>query len=76
MLIHVKVEPGSHKNEVIKKTPTSYIVKVRAHPERNQANIQMLDVLAAFLKVERNKVRLINGHHLPGKIVEIITPLE
>jgi uncharacterized protein YggU (UPF0235/DUF167 family) len=75
MLIHVKVEPDSHTDEVIQKRPTSYIVKVRAPADRNQANIRMLSVLAAYLKVDKNKLRIITGHHVTGKIVEIIKPL-
>jgi uncharacterized protein len=72
MLIHVKIEPDSHKDEVIKKRDSSYVIKVKAPAHRNQANIRMMNVFSEYLKVPRNKLRLITGHHMAGKIVEVM----
>jgi uncharacterized protein YggU (UPF0235/DUF167 family) len=71
MLIHVKVEAGSRKEEVIEKNDTSFIVKVKAEAKENAANKRMLELLSSHLKIPQNKLQIITGHHVPGKIVEI-----
>lgn len=71
MLIHVKVIPDSKEGKVFEKSDVSYIVKVKASAERNEANIEMLTLLSSHLKVLRSKLRIISGHHAPGKILEV-----
>jgi uncharacterized protein (TIGR00251 family) len=73
MLIHVKVEAESKTDEILKKRETSYLVKVKAPRERNEANMSLLRLLAQYFAVPSNKVRIITGHHMPSKIVEIET---
>ena len=72
MLIHVKVEPNSNKDEVTEKTDVSYVVKVKDSAKQNQANIKMLSLLSVFLKLDKSRLRIISGHHSPGKILEIL----
>ncbi len=72
MLIHAKIEPDSATDEVIEKNPVSFIVKVRAPAERNEANEAMLRVLSTYLKVHKNQLRIITGHHMPSKIIDVI----
>ena len=72
MLIHVKVEADSNKDEVIEKSDVSYIVKVKDSAKQNQANIKMLTLLSAYLRLDKSRLRMISGHHSPGKILEIL----
>ena len=72
MLIHIKIEPESKEDSVTEKNKTSYIVKVREEAKENKANNKMLVLLARHFKIERNKLRIITGHHSPSKIIEIL----
>lgn len=72
MLIHVKISPGARTDEVVQKNSTSYLVSVREPAEQNRANTAMLALLARHLQVEPAQLRIITGHHAPGKIVEIL----
>jgi uncharacterized protein YggU (UPF0235/DUF167 family) len=72
MLIHVKIHPDAGKDEVVEKSEVSYIVFVRAKAERNEANLRMKQVLAEYLKILPESIRIITGHHSPSKIVEIL----
>lgn len=73
MLIHVKISPGARTDEIVQKNSTSYLVSVREPAEQNRANTAMLALLARHLKVELSQLRIITGHHSPGKIIEVIT---
>lgn len=75
MLIHVKISPDAHTDEIVQKNSTSYLVSVREPAERNRANTAMLALLARHLEVEPSRLRIITGHHAPGKIVEILDDL-
>jgi uncharacterized protein YggU (UPF0235/DUF167 family) len=72
MLIHVKVVADSKTDSVTCKNPRSYTVHVRVPAERNQANRVMISLLAYFLKIEPRRLRIITGHHMPGKILEVV----
>jgi len=72
MLIHIKIVSESKEDEVIEKSDTSYIVKVREPARENLANRKMLTLLSSYLKIEPHKLRIITGHHSPGKILEIL----
>lgn len=72
MLIHVKIEPESKEDSVTEKNKTSYTVKVREEAKENRANNKMLILLAEHFKIEKNKIRIITGHHSPSKIIEIL----
>ena len=72
MLIHIKIEPESKVDSVTEKNKTSFIVKVREEAKDNKANNKMLFLLAKYFKIEKNKLRIITGHHSPSKILEIL----
>jgi hypothetical protein len=71
MLIHVKVFPGSSKQEVIKKSEDSFEVKVISKPERGMATEETAILLGKYFKVPRTSVRLIRGAQLRNKLFEI-----
>jgi len=61
MLIKVKVFPGSKKEEIIKKTEDSLDVKVKARPEKNEANRAVVTVLADYFKIPAGKTEIKKG---------------
>jgi uncharacterized protein YggU (UPF0235/DUF167 family) len=72
MFIKVKAHTGSKKESIIKKSEDAFEVFVKEKPERNLANKRILELIALKLKVAKNKVKIITGHHWPSKILEII----
>jgi len=71
MLIKVKVIPESKKNEVIKKSPDSYVVSVKEKVEKGHANRTVLLLLADYFGINKGLIKLIKGGKQPGKIFEI-----
>lgn len=72
MLIKVKVFPGEKKEELIKKSDDSFVIKVNAKAERGMANEKVREILAAYFRVVEGKVKLVKGGKRPNKIFEII----
>lgn len=68
MYIHVTVKTNQ-KKEYIKKIKDLYFeVSVKEKPERNMANTRILEILHEYFD---SRVRIVNGHQSPKKLVEI-----
>jgi uncharacterized protein YggU (UPF0235/DUF167 family) len=71
MYIHVKVIAGAPKESLKLKKPDHFEVSVREKAERNMANTRVLELVASYFKVPTGKVRIINGHRHPSKLLII-----
>lgn len=71
MLIKVKIFPHSSKEEIVKKSEDSFEIKVKEKPIRGEANRRVAEILSSFLKVPKEKIRLIRGFKEKNKIFEI-----
>lgn len=71
MFIKVKVIAGSKKEEIIKKKEDSYQISVKEKAERNLANRRVCEIIASLYKVPTGKVRIVNGHQSPSKILSV-----
>ena len=71
MLIKVKVFPKARRNEVIKKSPDQFIVKIKAKPERGLANQQLLEEMSKYWQIPIKISRIIRGLKRKNKIFEI-----
>jgi uncharacterized protein (TIGR00251 family) len=69
MLIKIKVKTDSRKEMITQKNDDSFIVSVREPAERGEANGRVLELLKSMFPGK--SVKLISGHHKPGKIVEV-----
>jgi uncharacterized protein YggU (UPF0235/DUF167 family) len=77
--IHVKVTAGARKEFFSPrlagqaKKPDHFEISVKEKAENNMANNRVLEIIAEHYKISKNKVRIVNGHHHPSKllIVEI-----
>ena len=69
--IHVKVTAGVKKESFLQKSDDHFEISVREEAERNMANTRVLEILAERLEISRNKVRIMNGHHSPSKLIVI-----
>ena len=71
MLIKVKVFAGSKKIGIIKKSESSFDVKVKEKAERGLANKAVVSALATYFKIPTSKIRLARGAKQRNKIFEI-----
>lgn len=71
MYIRVHVVAGSRKESLTRISDDHFDATVRQTAERNMANRRVVQMLAEHFTIAPNKVRIISGHHSPGKIVSI-----
>jgi uncharacterized protein YggU (UPF0235/DUF167 family) len=76
--IHVKVTAGAGKESLSLRpgrggqaSADHFLCSVREPAEQNRANARVLELLAGHFGVPKNKVRIINGHKSPSKLVVI-----
>lgn len=71
MYIHVKVTAGSKKESWKKKSEDHFEISVKEKAERNMANARVLELVAKHFKVPLKKVRIVNGHRHPSKLLVV-----
>ncbi len=69
--IHVKVTAGAGKEFFKKKNEDHFEISVKEKAERNMANTKIVELLAEHFKISISRVRIINGHHHPSKLLII-----
>ena len=69
--IHVKVTAGARTEKFYKISEDHFEISVREKAERNMANTRILELVAKHFKVPKNKVRIVNGHRHPSKLLVI-----
>ena len=71
MYIRVSVSAGA-KKEVFKQVKSdSFLAAVKEPPEQNRANKRVLELVASHFDISPRQIRIISGHHAPGKILSI-----
>ncbi len=71
MYIKVWVKTKAKAEYLEKKKEDFYLISVKEKAERNMANSRALEVIALYLKVPKNKIKIISGHHHPHKIFSV-----
>jgi hypothetical protein len=71
MRVEVKVIPNAKRNEVLE-GKERFKVYVSSPPVGGKANKALIELLATYFKVKKNKIRIIKGEHSRVKIVEIV----
>jgi uncharacterized protein YggU (UPF0235/DUF167 family) len=76
--IHLKVTAGAGKENfspryggASKLSEDHFEVSVKQKAERNMANTRVLELVAKYFKVPVSKVRIVNGHRHPSKLLII-----
>ena len=69
--IHIKVNTRMKKESLIQKSEDHFEISVKEKAERNMANTRVLGLVAMHFKVPINKVRIVNGHRSPSKLLVI-----
>lgn len=71
MYIRVRVSAGAKKESFEVSSSDSFLVSVKEPAEGNQANTRVLEIIAEYFDVLPKQIRIISGHHSPGKILSI-----
>jgi len=71
MYIKVVVNANSKKENLIKKNKDHFEISVKEKAENNMANKKVIELLSHYFTVPIGKVRIINGHHHPHKLLVI-----
>jgi len=71
MYIKVMVFPKSKKEELKKLSENKFEIKVKEKAERNMANKRVTELLAENFEVDTGKVKIVNGHHSPSKLISV-----
>ena len=71
MYVKVNVTPGARQEIFTEKKPGYFDAKIKEKAERNMANDRVIELVAEFYKVSKNKVRIINGHQHPSKLLVV-----
>ena len=69
--IKVAIKAGMKKEVFTQKSEDHFNVSVKEKAERNMANTRVIELVAEHFKVPKNKVRIVNGHHHPSKLLVI-----
>lgn len=69
--IHVKVSAGMRKEKFAQINVDHFKISVKEKAERNMANARVLELVAGHFKVPKNKIRIVNGHRHPSKLLII-----
>jgi uncharacterized protein YggU (UPF0235/DUF167 family) len=71
MYVKVLVVAGAKKERFFQKTENSFNISVKEPAERNLANKRVLEIVSNHYSVGIRKVKIINGHHHPSKLLSI-----
>ncbi len=71
MYIKVTVAAKAKKELFTQKSENAFIVQVKEPAERNLANKRVIELVANHYTIPDNKVRIVNGHHHPSKLLSV-----
>lgn len=70
MYIRVRVTAGA-KKEVLTPKAGGFLVSVKEPATQNLANKRVIELVALHYTISPKKVRIVNGHHAPSKILSV-----
>jgi hypothetical protein len=70
--IYIKVTPNSSREKIEKMENGNYKIWTTAAPEKGRANKRILEALANYFGVAKNKLTIVAGKTSSRKIIEII----
>ena len=73
MYIKVRVLANAKEETFFQKKTDYFDIKVKEKAERNLANKRVLELVAEHYHIPVGKVRIINGHQSPSKLLSIDT---
>ena len=71
MKISIRVKPNSKENQVVEKGPDQLLVKVKAPPQENKANQEVIKTLAEYFHVSKSRISIVAGFRSKQKVLEL-----
>lgn len=71
MKISIRVKPNSKERHVEEIGPGQLLVKVKAPPQENRANQEVIETLAEYFHVPKSRISILSGSKSRQKIVKI-----
>jgi uncharacterized protein (TIGR00251 family) len=71
MIINVRVKTNASENRIENFGDRRYLVYLQSAPENNEANIELIKLMAKFLGVPSTKVKIVSGLTSRDKVLEI-----
>jgi len=71
MYLKVIVKTQAKKESILKKSKDHFLISVKEKAKDNLANKRVLEIIALYFKVLKGKVRIVNGHHHPHKLIMV-----
>ena len=71
MYIKAVVKAGMKKESLVKKSEDHFEISVKEKAENDMANKRVVKLLAEYFKVSVKKIRMVNGHRHPHKLLFI-----
>jgi len=71
MKISIRVKPNSKENQVVEKGPDQLLVKVKAPPQENKANQEVIKTLAEYFHVPKSRISIVAGFRSKQKVLEL-----
>ena len=69
MYVKVIAKTKVRKENIVQKSKDHFEISVKEKAENNMANKRIIEILAMYFKVSIRKIRIINGHHHPHKLL-------
>lgn len=73
MKINVRVTPNAKKDKIVR-NGDNFKVYIHAPAEGGRANAAAVELIADFLNVKKNRIRIVRGARSRNKIIEIDAP--
>jgi len=71
MYIKVIVLAGVKKENFTVVSSDHFKISVKEKAEKNMANKRVIELLASYFNVPKCKIKIINGHHHPHKLLVV-----
>ena len=71
MTISIKVKTKQQKSKVERLEDGTYLVSVKALPDRNKANVEIISLLSEYFNVTKSQIEIKSGKTSSRKIVSI-----
>jgi uncharacterized protein YggU (UPF0235/DUF167 family) len=68
------VTTGAKKESITAKSADHFEISVKEKAERNLANQKVIELVANYFKLSKKKIRIVNGHHHPHKLLVVDYP--
>ena len=71
MYIKARVKAGAKEEGIEEIREGEFRISVRQKAERNMANTRVRELIASHFRIATAKVRIINGHFSPNKMLSV-----